>query len=735
MKHLFILLLSCIPMFSTAQTLTETQKQEALQSANNFCNLLKRFYEGERTLDTQIYGLCSGRNISAYDEIKTNSEKTLSNYLLAIQAKYPGNLAVQLSAPSFSNSETHYDYNYHVAMEYTNLGNLNTKESLVSITRAKILNSKVIFNITLTIPSLSKRIEKKLIYSTESGKITGFVMQNSPIISMSKGLDCFAQGYYNQAINYFDEAIRNGGERFSHKKECNIFAYYACTCSLDFSNAQKYATSLGDFGYILSTKGQIALKEDRISDAIDCYSQIEKGLMEGRKSLLPIGNTYYQLGLLYGYPGSSYNSHKCADYLKKCASSKDIASTMSAYWIYVYWLVNKNEHEGGISDQDMKYNDAYLYLKQAAIGNYPPALLYYAFAAEKDLKNTDEAVTYYKKSADTGNVIAMVNLGRVLCEDSKYSSRKQEGLSILKKVLTKSTIEKDIDEFLKSCPRYDTWPENRKDIEELYNKYANNTVTSGNNEGTSSNISSSNSNIHINNSTTYTTNNSSNHNSINNNYSNHHNSSYSSRRKYRRPFNCPDENYHQAGFSIGYVQKQWAYETEDGTEKFGYWEDSKAIHGIQAGFRIEPLFKYGFGLDTGLYYEFYYSKSKALDYEGEEYKPSLEEHVLYLPVHLEYRLNFSKNFQLFFYGGVGLDYGLSAKIKTNNDNLDYDENNAYKNSEWKRFNASLEYGGGMRICNIQINFTMANGLINMSKDSDYKVKQNKNLMCILSAMF
>lgn len=160
MKYLFVLLLSSISMLSTAQTLTEMQKQEALQSATKFCNLLKRFCEGERTLDTQIYSLCSGRNISAYDEIRTNSEKTLSNYLLAIQAKYPGKLAIQISMPSFMNSEIHYDYDYHVAIKYGSLGNLDTKGLLLTIGNANVLNSSVIFNVVVTIPGLSKQIQK-----------------------------------------------------------------------------------------------------------------------------------------------------------------------------------------------------------------------------------------------------------------------------------------------------------------------------------------------------------------------------------------------------------------------------------------------------------------------------------------------------------------------------------------------------------------------------------------------
>lgn len=289
-------------------------------------------------------------------------------------------------------------------------------------------------------------------------------MQNSPVISVSKGLDCFAQGRYKRAVGYFDEAIRNGGERFSNKTECNIFAYNACAYSLDFQGAHKYATALGDFGYILGAKGQIALQENRIHDAIDCYRQIETGLLQGKRSLLPIENVYYVLGLLYGYPGELYNSYKCADYLRKCADSNDFSSAMSAYWIYVYWLVNKNEHEGGINSQDMKYNDAYLYLKKAANNNYPPAYFVLATAELLDVKNLDAAVKWLEKAA-VSNAKAMALLGKVLVTEPRFSARKQEGVNWLRKSLQGNKLEQDIEDFSRKVPR-SVWPETRLGVEE-----------------------------------------------------------------------------------------------------------------------------------------------------------------------------------------------------------------------------------------------------------------------------
>lgn len=159
------------------------------------------------------------------------------------------------------------------------------------------------------------------------------------------------------------------------------------------------------------------------------------------------------------------------------------------------------------------------------------------------------------------------------------------------------------------------------------------------------------------------------------------------------------------------------------------------MHGAQVGFRIEPLFKYGFGINTGVFYEYYYSKGETDYHYGESYHPIFQEHALYVPFHLEYRLNFSRKFQLFFYGGASFDYGLMAKIKTDNGNLYFDDDNAYEGFLGKRYNVSYEYGGGMRFGRVQFNFTVSRGLINMSQDRDYEIKQNKDIMGAMTIMF
>lgn len=228
-------------------------------------------------------------------------------------------------------------------------------------------------------------------------------------------------------------------------------------------------------------------------------------------------------------------------------------------------------------------------------------------------------------------------------------------------------------------------------------------------------------------------------------------STYSSGSTYGGTSSRPSYNYsykyHEPhkwiGFSIGYVQKQWTSKVDGKRERYGMWEDSKFISGVQAGIRIEPVASFGLGLNTGLFYEYYYTQSKDMYYSDASgsYRGVIQEHALYLPVHLEYRLRITDDFHAFIYGGAGLDYGISAGVEmkdTNDDYVVYENGSLYESDDvenWKRFNASLEYGLGLSYKNVQLNVTRSHGLINMAKDSDNSVKQDKPLMVSLSVMF
>ena len=208
-------------------------------------------------------------------------------------------------------------------------------------------------------------------------------------------------------------------------------------------------------------------------------------------------------------------------------------------------------------------------------------------------------------------------------------------------------------------------------------------------------------------------------------------SSSASYSRYRRPFNSRKDDY-DWGFSAGYIQKQWNY---DG-EKMGIFDDDKFLQGLQAGIRYNPQFGLGFGMNTGLFYEYCWAKSEDQYDDYGSYHYTYEEHGLYMPLDFKYTLNFSEDFQLSLYGGIGFNYVLSGNVYIRDDGETYGSENMFSDHEgMKRFNTMFEYGAAIRISAFQIDFTMAQGLTNWSHDSGNKIKQGRPLSISASVCF
>jgi tetratricopeptide (TPR) repeat protein len=131
--------------------------------------------------------------------------------------------------------------------------------------------------------------------------------------------------------------------------------------------------------------------------------------------------------------------------------------------------------------------------------------------------------------------------------------------------------------------------------------------------------------------------------------------------KNRKCFNCPKTK-STLGLTLGYMQKSF-----DNTE------------GVQFGLRIEPLFKYGFGINTGVNFAVYSNNLFRASNEGIK----LEQPTINIPLHLEYRLNFSKWFNVFIYGGAGIHIITDSKNYLTP--------------------TTFDYGGGLRINHLQFN--------------------------------
>ncbi len=211
------------------------------------------------------------------------------------------------------------------------------------------------------------------------------------------------------------------------------------------------------------------------------------------------------------------------------------------------------------------------------------------------------------------------------------------------------------------------------------------------------------------------------------------------------PFNSPQQPKRPLGISAGYVSKQWLYKEPNKVDKQGFWNEYSNVNGFEIGFRFEPLFNYGLGLNTGLFLDIYQSTTKERTAQDEngmfKYRAVFSEGALSLPLHLEYRLHFSKNMSLFVYSGASADMGLYAQVdeyEVGQDEAYFTQENIYGNKDFdfhvKRFNASFDYGLGIRIYGAQLNMGASKGLIDYSPSDNLKIKQNKNIMISLSWM-
>lgn len=131
-------------------------------------------------------------------------------------------------------------------------------------------------------------------------------------------------------------------------------------------------------------------------------------------------------------------------------------------------------------------------------------------------------------------------------------------------------------------------------------------------------------------------------------------------------FNCPKTK-DTWGLTAGYSQLNY--------------NSFSNLDGGLLGLRIEPLFKYGFGLNTGLILSAYIVDGASLNGNSQ-----FAYYGLNVPLHLEYRLNFSKKFSLFAYGGVGFNMLANSSFDVN------------------ELPATLEYGSGFRVGHVQFNF-------------------------------
>lgn len=176
---------------------------------------------------------------------------------------------------------------------------------------------------------------------------------------------------------------------------------------------------------------------------------------------------------------------------------------------------------------------------------------------------------------------------------------------------------------------------------------------------------------------------------------------------HHRSFNPFEIDYRKriSGISFAYVQKWLNVSDGKGSKGMDYGGQERHMHGLQVGVPIQPYFKYGLGLITGIYYEAYF-----LDYPDDNVKEMVE-HNMYIPLDLQFRLPISTEFSIYACGGVAMDWSMATKYKAGDISYDVD----YKEDYWVNpLNFSAEVGAGIQYKALQASFKYQWGLNNNS---------------------
>lgn len=202
------------------------------------------------------------------------------------------------------------------------------------------------------------------------------------------------------------------------------------------------------------------------------------------------------------------------------------------------------------------------------------------------------------------------------------------------------------------------------------------------------------------------------------------------------------------GISVGLVMKQmningdhfpWMMLDQISEESRG----KQSSPSFQIGFTWSPEFRYGIGLQTGLYYELsadsYKITEEVLGIKSDS-KISMNEHNLSLPVRVQYRYEIIPDLSVFIYTGPSFDFSLAynAGISIEVPEMDLSQSekfNVYEETDMNRFNLMWGVGAGVRWKFLQLKLGGDWGLTSLIKDDIDNIKTTLNKPFYVSLSF
>ena len=343
MRNKLLLLLVLFPSWVFGQLHNWSELQDIYMThVSEFCTLLTRWSNGERTLDIQIYKLCSGSNCTAYDDVTAKKETTLKNYLLGIQRNYPKSFPMEISTPPTKEMTAYYEgeiglgkRSLFIKMD-DDVGYQVWPRSETTRMLAFKVNQKTPLGITT----------KYILYDFNLKKITGLISGDGSQASYLEGIELLTKSNdYRRAINKFLIAANN--KRATYGKEANKIAAVLYTQLGEYDSAVTLAEKSGNKYFASFFKAERSMRQRRYQEAVSYFKECEQIERENNSRLgtavvlndsttMSLENRlpyiHYCIGLSYLLAG---NSNNALTYLKQSA---DEGFVKAAYCIYKYGL-------------------------------------------------------------------------------------------------------------------------------------------------------------------------------------------------------------------------------------------------------------------------------------------------------------------------------------------------------------------------------------------------------------
>lgn len=202
-------------------------------------------------------------------------------------------------------------------------------------------------------------------------------------------------------------------------------------------------------------------------------------------------------------------------------------------------------------------------------------------------------------------------------------------------------------------------------------------------------------------------------------------------------------------WEFSYVSKQYSTSGrlyDDGSSikttvrENGVWDDGfdKWLHGFRMGYHAQPAFKFGLGLYTGLFTEFYFSATK--DSPLGPYDKYFE-WDLSLPLHILYQVPLGREFCVGFHTGPSLNLAVLGSyydkvLPTENEDDNVEDWTDFWEEPWapSRFNIDWDFSLFIRWKCVMITGTLSSGLTNNKMHEDFgtdaKTVMNKAMVAL-----